>query len=119
MNLMADLDILMVLYVVANIMASVSYIPQTMTLIKDKTNSTSVAISSWALWLSSSCISLTYFMTRVKDPVVIFSSSVNLCGCLTVFSLLLFNRYIKADGVSIHEIFKGRAAEQNEPRTYP
>lgn len=112
------MDVLTVLYVAANVMASVSYIPQTVTLVRDKTNSPSVAITSWALWLTSASISLLYFITHVKDPVVVFSSSVNLCGCLTVFSLLLFNRYIKAEGVSLYEIFKG-AVQDTTPKTYP
>lgn len=100
------MDVLAVLYIIANIMASVSYIPQIITLLKDKTQSESVAMTSWFLWLGASAISLSYFIIRVQDPAVIFSSSVNFAGCATVLSLLVFNRYIKAENICLYDLFR-------------
>ncbi|TVQ82189.1 MAG: hypothetical protein EA357_10365 [Micavibrio sp.] len=108
------MDVLSALYIAANVMASVSYIPQIMTLLKDKTRSESVAMASWILWLSASAISLTYFVVRVQDHIVIFASSVNFTGCLIVLSLLAFNRVLKADGICLYEIIK-KPVVQKEP----
>jgi len=105
------MDVLAVLYIMANIMASVSYIPQIITLLKDTTQSESVAMTSWVLWLAASAISLTYFFIRVQDPVVVFASSMNFMGCAVVLSLLVFNRYIKAENICLYDLIKKPAIE--------
>ena len=105
------MDVLAILYIIANIMASVSYIPQIMTLLKDTTHSESVALMSWVLWLGASAISLTYFIVRVQDPVVIFSSSMNFTGCAVVLGLLVFNRFIKAQDICLYDLIKKPVVE--------
>ena len=105
------MDVLALLYIMANIMASVSYIPQIMTLLKDSSHSESVALMSWVLWLGASAISLTYFIIRVQDPVVIFSSSMNFAGCAVVLGLLVFNRFIKAENICLYDLIKKPVVE--------
>ena len=105
------MDVLAVLYIIANIMASVSYIPQAITLLKDMTHSESVAMMSWVLWLGASAISLAYFIIRVQDPVVIFASSMNFTGCAVVLALLVFNRFIKADNICLYDLIKKPVVE--------
>lgn len=92
-----------------------SYLPQVWRLLHDRTDSSSISLVSWGLWIYSSTVGILYATIVNGDPLLIFSTSLNAVGCYAVFFLTVFNRYIKTryldgEGKSLADMLR-RAAE--------
>lgn len=71
----------------------ISYLPQTLKLIKTK-KSGDLSIQSWILWVISSLSYTIYAIIVSKDGMLIFETSLELFFCLLILSLSI--KYRKA-----------------------
>lgn len=83
----------MILFVLGNILLGVvslctliSYLPQTIKLIKTK-KSDDISIASWLLWVTSSFAYTLYAILVSKDFMLIFETSLELTFCLIILIL--------------------------------
>ncbi len=98
----------------------VAYIPQIAKLLKDKTDSASVSIGSWLIWVYTSCIALAYAVFINGDALIILSSGIAVFFCSLVVGLLIFNKTFKfrlagRDNISILDMFKGADQDEQAP----
>ena len=64
----------------------ISYLPQTIKLIKTK-KSDDISIASWVLWVTSSFVYTLYAILVSKDFMLIFETSLELTFCLIILVL--------------------------------
>jgi len=80
------------LYSLVGVVALIGYTPQIITLWKSKTSSKDVSISTWLIWLSTWCISLTYGIVELADLKFCIIAVINIVGHLIIIGLTLKNR---------------------------
>lgn len=73
---------------VVSICTMISYLPQTIKLIKTK-KSNDLSINSWILWVTSSFSYTLYAVLCSKDFMLIFETSLELAFCLIILLLAL------------------------------
>ena len=71
---------------IVSICTMISYLPQTIKLIKTK-KSNDLSINSWILWVVSSFSSTLYAVLCSKDFMLVFETSLELFFCLLILSL--------------------------------
>lgn len=79
-----------VLFGIVSLCTMISYLPQTLKLLKTK-KSSDLSIKSWILWVTSSLTYTLYAILCSKDGMLIFETSLELFFCLII--LLLAVRY--------------------------
>lgn len=77
-----------ILLVIVSICTMISYLPQTIKLIKTK-KSNDLSINSWILWVTSSLAYTLYAVLCSKDFMLIFETSLELAFCLIILLLAL------------------------------
>ena len=77
---------------IVSLCTMISYLPQTIKLIRTK-KSNDLSIKSWVLWVTSSLSYTIYAVLCSKDFMLIFETSLELSFCLII--LLLALRYRK------------------------
>lgn len=86
---MEELDMLgNILLGIVSICTLVSYLPQTIKLIKTK-KSNDLSINSWILWVTSSLSYTLYAVLCSKEYMLIFETSLELAFCLIILLLAL------------------------------
>ncbi len=73
---------------IVSICTMISYLPQTIKLIKTK-KSNDLSINSWILWVTSSLAYTLYAVLCSKDFMLIFETSLELAFCLIILLLAL------------------------------
>ncbi len=73
---------------IVSICTLISYLPQTIKLIKTK-KSNDLSINSWILWVTSSFSYTLYAVLCSKDFMLIFETSLELAFCLIILLLAL------------------------------
>ncbi len=73
---------------IVSICTLISYLPQTIKLIKTK-KSDDLSINSWILWVTSSFSYTLYAVLCSKDFMLIFETSLELAFCLIILLLAL------------------------------
>ncbi len=73
---------------IVSICTLISYLPQTIKLIKTK-KSDDLSINSWILWVTSSFSYTLYAVLCSKDFMLIFETSLELAFCLIILLLSL------------------------------
>ncbi len=73
---------------IVSICTMISYLPQTIKLIKTK-KSNDLSINSWILWVTSSLAYTLYAVLCSKDFMLIFETSLELTFCLIILLLAL------------------------------
>ena len=71
---------------IVSICTMISYLPQTIKLIKTK-KSNDLSINSWILWVVSSFSYTLYAVLCSKDFMLVFETSLELFFCLLILSL--------------------------------
>ncbi len=85
--------IITMMYVSAAFINMISFIPQVIKLLRDKTKSDAISLQTQALWLYAVIAGWLYATFVMYDPVLIMATSVTLTGCVSITSLTLFNRF--------------------------
>ncbi|MBP3456720.1 MAG: PQ-loop repeat-containing protein [Bacilli bacterium] len=75
-----------VLLGIVSLCTLISYLPQTIKLIKTK-KSDDISIASWVLWVTSSFAYTLYAILVSKDFMLIFETSLELTFCLIILVL--------------------------------
>lgn len=75
-----------VLLGIVSLCTLISYLPQTIKLIKTK-KSDDISIASWALWVTSSFAYTLYAILVSKDFMLVFETSLELTFCLIILVL--------------------------------
>lgn len=73
---------------IVSICTMISYLPQTIKLIKTK-KSNDLSINSWILWVTSSLSYTLYAVLCSKEFMLIFETSLELAFCLIILLLAL------------------------------
>ncbi|MCI8344682.1 MAG: hypothetical protein HFJ42_01690 [Clostridia bacterium] len=73
---------------IVSICTMISYLPQTIKLIKTK-KSNDLSINSWILWVTSSFSYTLYAVLCSKEYMLIFETSLELAFCLIILLLAL------------------------------
>ncbi len=73
---------------IVSICTMISYLPQTIKLIKTK-KSNDLSINSWILWVTSSLAYTLYAVLCSKDFMLIFETALELAFCLIILLLAL------------------------------
>lgn len=73
---------------IVSICTMISYLPQTIKLIKTK-KSNDLSINSWILWVTSSLSYTLYAVLCSKESMLIFETSLELAFCLIILLLAL------------------------------
>lgn len=73
---------------IVSICTMISYLPQTIKLIKTK-KSNDLSINSWILWVTSSLSYTLYAILCSKEFMLIFETSLELAFCLIILLLAL------------------------------
>lgn len=73
---------------IVSICTMISYLPQTIKLIKTK-KSNDLSINSWILWVTSSLSYTLYAVLCSKEYMLIFETSLELAFCLIILLLAL------------------------------
>lgn len=105
------MGVIEVLYLLNCGICITAYLPQLWKLVHDKTDSASVSIPSWLIWVYTGGIGLVYAVVINGDPLLILSAGSNMLLCGVIVGVLFFNRYFKsriASGkdVSIYDLLK-------------
>lgn len=92
-----------------------SYVPQVWRLAHDRTDSSSISLVSWVIWVYAATVSVLYAVIVNGDPLFILSTTLNGAGCYAVLFMAVFNRYLKTryldgEGKSLADMLR-RAAE--------
>jgi|TARA_R110002126_G_scaffold13118_7_gene57148 hypothetical protein len=85
-------DYLIIAYSFMAAIAAFGYGPQIYTLIKSTGHSISTPISTWLLWTAEACVSFTYAVIILRDPVTMFVFGVDFLASLIIVSLTVYNR---------------------------
>jgi uncharacterized protein with PQ loop repeat len=101
-----------------------SYLPQLVKLVKDKTDSASVSIGSWMIWVYTSAISFIYALFENGDLLFMLSSGLAVFFCALVLGILAFNRHLKfriagRQNISILDMVKSKQSFDLEPEMIP
>ncbi len=86
------MDILTGLYSISGLIFGAAFVPQIVTLIKDRSGAASISLSTWIVFAVCSVISLLYACTHNGDVYFIFCSSVGVAGNLAVLMLAMMRR---------------------------
>ena len=81
------------LYSLVGVVAIIGYTPQIVTLWKSTTMSEDVSIPTWAIWLVTWIISLTYGIVELADLKFCLVALINIVGHLAIIGLTLRNRH--------------------------
>jgi hypothetical protein len=88
-------DYLIIAYSFMAAIAAFGYGPQIYTLIKSTGHSVSTPITTWLLWTAEACVSFTYAVIVLRDPVTMFVFGVDLVASFSIVSLTVYNRYYR------------------------
>lgn len=80
-----------ILLAIVSFCTLISYLPQTIKLIKSK-KSSDLSIQSWILWLTSSIAYTIYAILISKDTMLIFETGLELFFCLVILILAIMYR---------------------------
>lgn len=86
------MDIISFLYGLTGILIGISYIPQIVTLLRDRTGAAAINLSMWIMLTACASITLLYALTRMPDPLFIATSAVAVTGNISIVSLVLLRR---------------------------
>lgn len=115
------MGILGFLYMLNCAICIVAYMPQLWKLVHDKTDSASVSMPSWLIWIYTGAVGLAYAVVVNGDPLLILSAGSNMLLCAAVVGMLFFNRYIKSKmskgaETSLYEMVQTRRRAARIPR---
>ncbi|MFZ4124786.1 MAG: hypothetical protein ACOYJ2_01780 [Rickettsiales bacterium] len=100
------MDILTTLYVAAGMGFAIAFIPQIITLWRDKTGAASINLSTWAMFAACSAITLLYAIFKTDDPYFMFCASLGVIGNSVVLLLALSRRTRAAAALELSEPIK-------------
>ena len=84
-----------ILLLIVSICTLISYLPQTIKLLKTK-KSEDISISSWILWVTSSLAYTLYAIMVSNDFMLIFETLLELVFCLIILILSIIYRVKKS-----------------------
>ncbi len=87
------MDILTLAYSISGLVFGAAFIPQIITLIKDRTGAASVNLSTFTLFSLCSIISTVYAIVKVGDGFLIFCTGICTLGNIIVLLLACLRRY--------------------------
>ena len=87
------MDTLTLLYTFGNLVFCLAFIPQILTLAKDRSGATSTNLSTWTMFTFYAAATLAYAIFKNGDAVFIFSSSTCFVGDTAVLALALTRRF--------------------------
>lgn len=103
-----------------------SYLPQLIKLFKDKTDSASVSLGSWMIWVYTAAVGFIYALFKNGDLLFILSAGFTMFFCAFVLSIAAFNRYMKfkiagRDNISLLDMMSSRSffIFSKEPKSRP
>lgn len=79
---------------IVSLCTMISYLPQTIKLIKTK-KSNDLSINSWILWVASSLSYTIYAILCSKDLMLVFETSLELFFCLLILILAIKYKFNK------------------------
>jgi uncharacterized protein with PQ loop repeat len=83
------------LYQSIAVVAAIGYLPQILSLLRAKTPSLDISLTTWWIWFSTWVVSLVYGIVFIKDVRFITIACVNLAGHVGVIGLTVYNRYYR------------------------
>jgi len=81
------------------VIASIGYLPQIRKLFLDKTKSENFSIPTWALWTWTTLMTFSYASVVNGDLIFIVVSGTYFIGTITIFGLVLYNRFYKDNNI--------------------
>ena len=91
------MDTLSILYSLNGLIIGTAFLPQIVTLMKDRSGAVSTSISSWLIFTIVSVISLAYGMAKLHDALFIYCSAVSVLGNGAILILSIYRRWQKRD----------------------
>ena len=86
-------EIITMMYASAAFINMISFVPQVIKLLRDRSKSDAISLQTQALWLYAVVAGLLYATMIVNDPVLIAATTVTFTGCVSITLLTLFNRF--------------------------
>lgn len=87
------MDVITMLYSVTGLITLSAFIPQLVALLKDKTASVSLNLSTWGLFSTSSMITLMYACSHNGDTHFIVCSAIGAAGNASILFTAIFRRF--------------------------
>ncbi len=92
------ISIIKFLYFAFNSIRVLSYIPQIMSVAKEKSSANAISLMTWWFWTGANITTALYALIVLKDNMLYWMSLGNSVGCLTVILIVLYKRYQYANG---------------------
>jgi uncharacterized protein with PQ loop repeat len=80
------------IYFLLNTVRVFSYVPQIITVAKEKSNAKAISLLTWSFWTGANFITGMYATFVVKDTLLSLMSYGNTLGCGIVVALVLYKR---------------------------
>lgn len=90
------------LYAIVFLIGLAGYVPQIFALVKNDTDTKSISLLTWWVWLSSWIISLLYGVLCLSDIKFCIVASINIAGHITVMALIYYKRMQEKKLVLVH-----------------
>ena len=94
------MSLLTFLYTASSFCVALSFIPQILTLMKDRSGAEAINLGTVTVWDAASIIALIYAIVVVGDSSFIMVSLVFAFGNTAILTLALFNRFFRARGLA-------------------
>lgn len=88
-------DTVLLAFTVSNALQIVSYVPQIMSVWRDRNGAAVIAYSTWAIWLAGSAATTAYALVNSWDPWLAVVNAVHTLCCLAVIGLTAWKRRIE------------------------
>ena len=86
------MDTISTLYTISGMLFGAAFLPQIITLIRDRSGAVSTNLSTWGMFALCSLITLTYAYTHNGDIHFVFCSAIGTAGNMSIFTLGIVRR---------------------------
>ncbi|MDE3016210.1 MAG: hypothetical protein KGI29_04725 [Pseudomonadota bacterium] len=87
------MDTLSALYSLNGLIVGAAFLPQVITLLKDRSGAVAISISSYLIFNVIGLISLAYGVLKLHDALFIFYCVISVVGNLVVLGLAIYRRW--------------------------
>lgn len=102
-------ELVLAAFTVANALQVVSYVPQIVSVARDRNGASAIAYSTWLIWLAGSAATAAYAMVNIWDAWLAAVNTVHSVCCIAVIALTAWKR-------RRHKYFQARhAVEDGDP----
>ncbi len=91
------LNVIKWLYVAFNSVRVFSYIPQIITVAKEKSQAKALSLLTWFFWTGANITTALYAHVILKDDMLTWMSLGNSLGCMIVIGIVIYKRLIYAE----------------------